>query len=83
MYVNIKSFESAANYYKTCLNFTPHKIEAILELASLYYTQKGYKVCLEWLQTSIASFEKEKERNDRWELDIGYLRYYRALILLE
>ena len=49
LYVKIKSYDAAMNFYKKCLGPNPRKVEAILELASLYYSRYNSKKCLQWL----------------------------------
>lgn len=69
-------------YYKKCLEVNPKRVEAILELASLLYHQQERSKCLHWLETALTLFQK-LELNQQIELDISYIKYHKALVLLQ
>lgn len=50
LYIKIKSYDLAINAYKKCLEVNARKIEALLELASLYYIKYSSKKSMEWLE---------------------------------
>lgn len=54
LYVSIKNYNAAVVYYQKCLTYNPRAMEAVLELASLYYARHSSKHCLEWLEKSIS-----------------------------
>ena len=83
LYVKIKSYDSAMIYYKKCLNVDTRKVEAILELASLYYSRYNSKKCLQWLETSLTYFSQSDIEDERTYLDINYIKYHKSLILVQ
>lgn len=57
-YIKIKSYDLAISAYKKCLHVNPRKMEALLELASLYHLKYSSKRSLEWLHTCQEKLER-------------------------
>ena len=83
MYVKIKNYDQAIIFYKKCLEWDPRKVEAILELASIYYSKYNSKKCLLWLENCMDYFSQEDRTNEKTNLDINYIKYHKSLVLLQ
>lgn len=83
MYVKIKNYEHAITFYKKCLDCNPRKVEAILELASIYYSKYNSKKCLLWLEDCMNYFSHQDCTSEKMNLDINYIKYHKSLVLLQ